>query len=233
MEWQWWFFNSSSNYCGRWFLDTIASPSINPYQWVDELPFPPFPHEIKVNPSYLALMQLSGTRCHLLKRKKRPETNGDENLLLSGNYLFSEEGQRQKTRIGFAIEYITLCLFVCFFLPYFILYLYLFNSGSIEYITLIYICFFHTLFYIPAASFLMRLLELYLRNSLASETSFSFILLYPCLPVCGLHHIFCPLFNSCCNWTRYFVESTISNSFIFLCYQGFYKDCYENPKWRQ
>ena len=53
-------------------------------------------------------MQLSGTRCHLLKRKKRPETNGDENLLLSGNYLFSEEGQRKKTRIGFAIEYITL-----------------------------------------------------------------------------------------------------------------------------
>ena len=144
-------------------------------------------------------MQLSGTRCHLLKRKKRPETNGDENLLLSGNYLFSEEGQRKKTRIGFAIEYITL---ICLFLPYFILYLYLFNSVSIEYITLIFICFFHvwyTLFYIPAASFLMRLLELYLRNSLASETSFSFILLYPCLPVCGLHHIFCPLFNSCCN----------------------------------
>ena len=121
MEWQWWFFNSSSNYCSRWFLDTIASPSINPYQWVDELPFPPFPHEIKVNPSYLALMQLSGTRCHLLKRKKRPETNGDENLLLSGNYLFSEEGQRQKTRIGFAIEYITL-IFVCFFRTLFYIY---------------------------------------------------------------------------------------------------------------
>ena len=58
-------------------------------------------NEIKVNPSYLALMQLSGTRCHLLKRKKRAETNGDENLLLSGNYLFWEQGQ-QKTNICFA-----------------------------------------------------------------------------------------------------------------------------------
>ena len=89
-----------------------------------------FLHEIKVNPSYLALMQLSGTSCHLLKRKKRQETNGDENPLLSGNYLFWEEGQQSgENKNWFCILLVQLCLesieyitLISIFLPYFILF---------------------------------------------------------------------------------------------------------------
>ena len=227
MEWQWWFFNSSSNYCCRWFLDTIASPSINPYQWVDELPFPPFPHEIKVNPSYLALMQLSGTRCHLLKRKKRPETNGDENLLLSGNYLFSEEGQRKKTRIGFAIEYITL-IFVCFFRTLFYIYTcltlsqlnillsYIFVSSMYGILYFIFqLHLFWCVFWSCTWEILLFLKHLLVLSCFIHVFRFvgSIISFGHSSILAVIEHVgFC------------FVESTISNSFIFVCYQGFYKD---------